>query len=400
MRLLIVSPYFAPSSLVGAQRMTSLAKYLVDQGHEVHVIHLTADTMQRATGNSCHSTAPEGIICHPFDLPEELPNIFANELNKGRAFDVVFERVLESYKFDGLLVTLGPFYPLYSLKLYVEKYNLPYMLDFRDLGSIERIKKDTLLNYIKTTMTELYAHHVEATVIRGADYVTVVCPGDVGRMQKAYGIPDEKIDCVFNGYDEERTKDVVLRKTDDNTFKIGVFGKFMIYNKAKGPLILRAVDRLRQDGYDVEIVHVGVGRDKVRATVEEMGIDPGCYNGYGIRDYKEGVEIMSGCNMFAMDYVHPTGLGTKIFDYVRLDKPILVVAPENIYFAEFISQFNNCFRVEEEEEIYNAIKKVMTENIKTLDSTVEADSFSRRHQNKRFQAILKQFMEAGKETRE
>ena len=81
MRLLIVSPYFAPSSLVGAQRMTSLAKYLHDLGHEIHVIHLTADTMQRTTGNSCHSTAPEGLILHPFDLPEELPNIFANELN-------------------------------------------------------------------------------------------------------------------------------------------------------------------------------------------------------------------------------------------------------------------------------------------------------------------------------
>ena len=87
MRLLIVSPYFAPSSLVGAQRMTSLAKYLHDLGHEIHVIHLTADTMQRTTGSSCHSKAPEGLILHPFDLPNELPNIFANELNKGRAFD-------------------------------------------------------------------------------------------------------------------------------------------------------------------------------------------------------------------------------------------------------------------------------------------------------------------------
>jgi len=392
MRLLIVSPYFAPSSLVGAQRMTSLAKYLVDLGHEVHVIHLTADTMQRTTGNSCRSVAPEGIILHPFDLPEEVPNIFANELNKGRAFDVVFERVLKTYEFDGLLVTLGPFYPLYSLKKFVEEYNLPYMLDFRDLGSIERIKKDTLLNYIKTSLTEVYAHHVEATVIKGADYVTVVCPGDVGRMQKAYKIPDEKIDCIYNGFDEERTKDVVLRKPEGRTFKIGVFGKFMIYNKAKGPLILRAVDRLRKEGFDVEIVHVGVGQDDVRQTIADMGIDSACYNGQGIQDYRVGVEIMSGCNMFAMDYVHPTGLGTKIFDYIHLNKPVLVVAPKDIYFAEFISQFENCFRVEGEEEIYETFKKIITEQIETLDDKVNADAFSRRHQNKRFEALVKKHL--------
>lgn len=396
MRILIVSPYFAPSSLVGAQRMTSLAKYLVDNGHEVHVIHLTAETMQRTTGNSCHSTAPEGIILHPFDLPNEVPNIFANELNKGRAFDVVFRRVLESYKFDGLLVTLGPFYPLYSLKKFVEQYNLPYMLDFRDLGSIERIKKDTLMNYIRTSLTEIYAHHVEATVIKGADYVTVVCPGDVGRMQKAYNIPDDKIDCIFNGFDEERTKGIEFRKPDEKTFKIGVFGKFMIYNKAKGPLILRAVDRLRKEGYDVEIVHVGVGQDDVRRTVAEMGIDPACYNGQGIQDYRVGVEIMSGCNMFAMDYVHPTGLGTKIFDYIHLNKPVLVVAPGDIYFAEFISQFENCFRAEDEEEIYKVFKRIITEQIKTLDDTVDADAFSRRHQNKRFQALVEKFLHSGR----
>ena len=395
MRLLIVSPYFAPSSLVGAQRMTSLAKYLVDQGNEVHVIHLTAETMQRTTGNSCRSVAPEGIILHPFDLPEELPNIFANELNKGRAFDVVFERVLQSYEFDGLFVTLGPFYPLYSLKKFVEKYKLPYVLDFRDLGSIERIKKDTLLNYIKTSLTEVYAHHVEATVIKGADYVTVVCPGDVGRMQKAYKIPDDKIDCIFNGFDEERTKDVVLRQPEQGgKFRIGVFGKFMIYNKAKGPLILRAVDRLRKEGFDVEIVHVGVGQDDVRQTIADMGIDPACYNGQGIQDYRVGVEIMSGCNMFAMDYVHPTGLGTKIFDYIHLNKPVLVVAPGDIYFAEFISRFENCFRVEDEEEIYLTFRKIITEQIKTLDDTVDADEFSRRHQNKRFEAIVKKYLSA------
>ena len=394
MRLLIVSPYFAPSSLVGAQRMTSFAKYMADHGHEIHVIHLTAETMQRTTGNSCHSTPPENIILHPFDLPEEVPNVFANELNKGKAFDVVFEQVLESYEFDGLLVTLGPFYPLYSLKKFMDKYKLPYILDFRDLGSIERIKKDTLLNYIKTSMNELYAHHVEATVIKGADYVTVVCPGDVGRMQKAYKIPDDKISCVFNGFDEERTRGVKLQTAapTEKPFKIGVFGKFMIYNKDKGPLILRAVDRLRKEGHDVQIVHVGVGQDDVRQTIAEMGVDPACYDGRGILDYKDGVQVMSGCNMFAMDYVHPTGLGTKIFDYIHLNRPVLVVAPDHIYFAEFISQFKNCFRVDAEQEIYDAIKKVITEQISILDDHMNADAFSRRHQNKRFEALVKQHL--------
>ena len=71
MKILIVSPYFAPSSLVGAQRMTSLARYLADHGHEVHVVSLTADTMERTTDASCHSVPPEHVVVHPFDLPVE-----------------------------------------------------------------------------------------------------------------------------------------------------------------------------------------------------------------------------------------------------------------------------------------------------------------------------------------
>ena len=394
MRLLIVSPYFAPSSLVGAQRMTILARYLADLGNEVHVISLTAETMQRTTGNSCRSTPPENVICHTFDLPEEVSNLFVNEKNRSAAFDKVFAEVLEQYTCDGLLVTLGPFYTLYSLKRFVKKYKLPYILDFRDLGSVERMKNDTLSNYIRTHLTEMYAHRIENGAVKGADFVTVVCPGDVERMKKAYHIPDDKICCIFNGFDEERIKGMQRRKLEGESFKIGVFGKFMIYNPEKGPLILKAVDRLRKEGLNVQIIHVGVGRDDVLETVKSLGIDPDCYVGKGILDYKDGVEIMAGCNMFAMDYVHPTGLGTKIFDYINLNKPVLAVAPQGISFTQFVSQFENCFIVEEEEEIYHSIRRVITEKIQKLDSHVDTDAFSRKHQNKKFEALVNDYLRA------
>lgn len=391
MKLLIVSPYFAPSSLVGAQRMTSLARYLTQQGHQVHVVSLTAETMERTTDASCHSKPPEGVVMHPFDLPVEKANVFANESARVMAFMKVLEELLKQETFDGVLMTLGPFFPLHTLQKFAEEYNLPYILDFRDLGSVERIKRDTLGSYIRTSMTEFYTHRLERSAVKDAAYVTVVCPGDVERMQKAYKIPDEKICCIFNGFDEERLAGMQTQTPDPDAFKIGVFGKFMIYNPEKGPLILKAVDRLRKEGVNAQIVHVGVGMEDVLETVRQLGIDPACYVGMGIRDYKEGVEIMSGCNMFAMDYVHPTGLGTKIFDYIHLNKPTLVVAPGDIHFADFVSQFENCFRVETEEDVYSAFRKVLDGGLTTLDDTVDVDQFSRRHQNKRFTELLETY---------
>ena len=388
MKILIVSPYFAPSSLVGAQRMTSLARYLADHGHEVHVVSLTADTMERTTDASCHSVPPENVVVHPFDLPVEKANVFANESQRAVAFMKVLEQLLKEETFDGILMTLGPFFPLHTLQKFAKEYNLPYVLDFRDLGSVERMKNDTIGNYIRTHLTEFYTHRTERSAVKDAAYITVVCPGDVERMQKAYKIPDDRICCIFNGYDEERLKDLHPQSTEEGVFKIGVFGKFMIYNPEKGPLILKAVDRLRKEGVNAKIVHVGVGRDDVLETVQALGVDPACYEGLGIRDYKEGVEIMSGCDMFAMDYVHPTGLGTKIFDYIHLNKPVLAVAPKDIHFSEFVSQFENCFLADTEEDVYQAFRKVHDQGLKTLDKSMDVDSFSRRHQNKRFEELL------------
>lgn len=394
MKLLIVSPYFAPSSLVGAQRMTSLARYLADQGHEVHVVSLTAETMERTTDASCHSAPPENVIMHPFDLPVEKANVFANESQRVMAFMKVLEALLKKETFDGVLMTLGPFFPLHTMQRFAKEYDLPYILDFRDLGSVERIRRDSLGSYIRTSLTEFYTHRQERIAVKNAKYVTVVCPGDVERMQKAYKIPDEKICCIFNGFDEERLHGMQPQPTEDNVFKIGVFGKFMIYNPEKGPLILKAVDRLRKEGVNAKIVHVGVGREDVLKIVEELGVDPECYMGLGIRDYKEGVEIMSGCNMFAMDYVHPTGLGTKIFDYIHLNKPVLAVAPRDIHFADFISRFQNSFLVDTQEDVYDAFRTVIDQGLTVLDSTMDVDIYSRRHQNKRFAELINTYFQA------
>lgn len=394
MKLLIVSPYFAPSSLVGAQRMTSLARYLADQGHEIHVVSLTAETMERTTDASCHSAPPENVIMHPFDLPVEKANVFANESQRVMAFMKVLEALLKKETFDGVLMTLGPFFPLHTMQRFAKEYDLPYILDFRDLGSVERIRRDSLGSYIRTSLTEFYTHRQERIAVKNAKYVTVVCPGDVERMQKAYKIPDEKICCIFNGFDEERLHGMQPQPTEDNVFKIGVFGKFMIYNPEKGPLILKAVDRLRKEGVNAKIVHVGVGREDVLKIVEELGVDPECYMGLGIRDYKEGVEIMSGCNMFAMDYVHPTGLGTKIFDYIHLNKPVLAVAPRDIHFADFISRFQNSFLVDTQEDVYDAFRTVIDQGLTVLDSTMDVDIYSRRHQNKRFAELIDTYFQA------
>jgi V/A-type H+-transporting ATPase subunit I len=53
-------------------------------------------------------------------------------------------------------------------------------------------------------------------------------------------------------------------------------------------------------------------------------------------------------------------------------------------------------RVESEEEIYSTFKNIIDKQIESLGENVNADRFSRRHQNKRFQALVEKYLDTGK----
>jgi hypothetical protein len=52
--------------------------------------------------------------------------------------------------------------------------------------------------------------------------------------------------------------------------------------------------------------------------------------------------------------------------------------------------------VESEEEIYTTFKKIIDEQIEFLGRDVNADRFSRRHQNKRFQKLVEKYLDSGR----
>ena len=89
-----------------------------------------------------------------------------------------------------------------------------------------------------------------------------------------------------------------------------------------------------------------------------------------------------------MEYVHPTGLGTKIFDYIYLNRPVISASPREIYLSQFMQRFENGFVCNSADEIYTAICKIISEDKAALDKNMHPETYSRRIQNQRFEALF------------
>ena len=114
MKLLIVSPYYAPYSRVGSVRMVSLSRYLAKKGHSVTVFALDEKSLKEEAGSEClNSPVPENVTAVRFSV---INGKGLHYIKRERIRAEEFRRQLEAYlqtnTFDLMLVSCGPFYTI------------------------------------------------------------------------------------------------------------------------------------------------------------------------------------------------------------------------------------------------------------------------------------------------
>lgn len=166
MRLLLLTLYYPPLNTIAALRISAFERYLKAQGHTVDVITRYYDEMQQK-GQSMFlgSEAPENfnypyikkenVIYTNFDarnkrllFSEKLPPIVRGLYNYSNVdvfhygwvnyvFDA-FEKELKQNHYDYIISSYGPPIAMLIARKLSEKYNIPYIIDFRDSFIDER----------------------------------------------------------------------------------------------------------------------------------------------------------------------------------------------------------------------------------------------------------------------
>ena len=359
--------------------MISLSRFLAEHGCSVSIA--AYDVSDYPSGELLEKE-PEGVDVYRAHKP------------KGRAIwnseyrNMVFRLAAEN-QYDICISSVGPYDSMYFLPQLRQRFKLPYIIDYRDhwgkynralLSRTEKIKMFTY-SLIRTP--------IERKAMKTANCVVTVSPSLQQVLQEKYNLPEQQCKLIYNGYGDsaEMCANHVM-ETADGEFVLSILGKFSYYNRDAAREILAAVARLRNDGTQIVIEHMGTPEPEIFGILEQLNAPPKTYRYVGRLSYQEALKKMASANAALQVYLSEYGLGTKVFDYIAVDKPLLYVGTVPSELADFIGQFKNSFICSnDEKQIYQALKKLTQERPSSVGCG-DPSVYSRRVQNERYLQLL------------
>lgn len=380
MKILIVSPCFIPDANVGKQRMASLVRSLATK-HEVTV-------MQDAV-SSYKSVTNEPSISEVQIVEVNVKDSFINNVFE---YCRTMKLHLKTHNYDAILISIGPFYTLPLVGTIKHNSKIPVILDYRDLWT-NTFRKNENKNLIKRLIKVLL---FEKPALKKVDAITVCAEGEISVLLKQYPflelIPNK---CIFNGYDDAQLEgiDVSKKHNNSNELTIGIYGKFEVYiGEENLEWFTNEISNFSSViGKKIRIIHFGGEELLLRESFEKTNI---IYDWRGFVEYKCGMRILaqeSDIFMAANDVM--IGYGTKIFDYIFLNRPIIMYALNGSDLYRKVNTFENGCTFEDKESLKSGLNKIMKYDYTYLDNNIIATEYSRSRQNRIFEKFICEIIE-------
>lgn len=381
MRILIISPYFAPYDGVGAARMTSLSSSLLAAGYEVVVVSLDIDSYP---SNRCSRVVPEGVqlITHQFSV---------HDRQGSRQLQTIVEKVLQSNSFDGCVSSVGPFQTMFFSWRLFSKYKVPYIIDYRDpwLFSSHVLNRSRVVR-VKAVLRDLLYLPIEALCVSHAASIISVTDRMTSSLNRRYCWIRNKTKTIYNGFEkvEMSSKNMIVEHPqEDRQLRAIALGKFSYYDENAARKVIKAMSALLSSGNRIEFMHIGEEELLTSKIVTEEGYPETEFASTGHVPYATAIEMLNESNILILTYRSKYGLGTKVFDYIRANKPIVFVGKKRSELAEFLEQFQNAFICETVAEIQSAILTIIEKNVSDLGCD-NINEYERSIQNSRYIAKI------------
>lgn len=314
MKVLFIAYYFDPYPGVGAKRISYWARNL-----HVRYPGIRCDVVTAVDpGGTAFPTidrvhhVPDSGRCGFDRLPGSRSGVFGRQIRNKTGFTWCrdLERFMKGHdeSYGACVVTGGPFMHFGIAPLVRRKFRCGVALDFRDPFANHPVARMAGWKLAATRF-------LERRFIRGADAAIVV--NEYCRdLLCDRSVPSFVID---NGYDEEVLDRLPKEPRRPGPIRIGYAGK-MLAHRSPFPFL----DVLREEAYRDRFVftHVGEPEPRIQARAAEL---PNVVQ-TGPLAYEDALRRMAGQDVAILftrgDAFEST---TKIFDYVGLEKPILIV---------------------------------------------------------------------------
>ncbi len=417
MKILMIINEFPPTGESGVQRALKFVKYLSRAGHKVHVI-TPKKPVKTVLDYSLCDDVPEDVVIHytaSFGLKgsgrdyiaktkETVSNAKKNFL---KAFawkvfksinDMIFPydkqigwvpfatakalEVIKKEKIKTVFITSFPFSAqLIGLKLKRKLGDrIFYIADYRDSWQFEpKLEENVNLARLKR-IKKLDTH-----ILKSCDYFTVTTKQILDEYIELVPPLKQKSKLILNGYDEDDFKN--LKPMKYNKFTFFYMGK--IYDFKRSPLpLMEVLDNLTLP-FDFQFISIGTIPSQMHETIKSK-YDFFSFLGY--KDHHEALEMASGADVLVIivnnDEKSKGVITGKIFEYIRLNKPILAMCPSGGILEKLIQDYNLGFAVPSDNKklMEEAIQKIVKFTLE--EETINSYQFSREFQANQLAEII------------
>ncbi len=386
MNILVVAPYFPPDDTVATLRIMSLCKYLRTNNHSIIV--LTRKKEKRIPSCYCDKSyfVDENSIMSKTN--------FSCFMKKRSAYCNRFLSVIKKEKVDIVLITGGPFYT-FKITKKARNLKIPCILDFRDPW-VWDYREDAFSP--KRIIARMIFYAMEREAINSATAVVTVTPGWVQKYQKHYKNKKNDIFLIENGYDDERLKSIIWPTEcieDTTRTTIGVFGKLFYYSDYYSNIFLSAINDYQHNNSksNLQVIQIGDLEESTERLLRKNNIQSDFIKSTGFMNYEDGIVELSKAQAFLIIDSRIDALGTKLYDYLYLGKPILFVGPSNSAFASILKKYPKGFVCSDKNSVVRALSIIVDEKRDNtlLNLNHMNNNYSRSHKNKIWEELLTRY---------
>jgi hypothetical protein len=367
-KIIIVAEYFYPNTIVGALRMTCLAQFLYSKKIPVEII----------------TSQNNRIICNDLNIPATQVVSKKHFLLKTFFYYCTIKKKTKKKKNAIFLYCGGPFFYFFVAYLIKKFYRVEYILDFRDSWCIS--DTDSISKSFKVKIYLSISSFIERLAIKNAKYViNVTNELNEKYKEKYHKIDQSKFKVIFNGYARNEIDNRIIHENilfDSNTLKLAVAGKLSYYNPIDSEIIS---EYIHSSEYNCKLYHIGYPEDKLIADFQKFN----CTDKLECTGQKNYIECMSYLNtmdVLILNNRSKYALGTKVFDYMYLNKPILGFVEKKSALDNLLKHYEGYFRISNIDDMKKAIHSIIHNKINILSENIDIDSFSRDIQ---FEKLLK-----------
>ena len=372
-KILLVAFYFYPCDLIGAKRSSYLANFLSNKGLDV--------TILKADNENYYNRIDSNLS---FDSNIKIINV--NNIIKLKSYrqSIIWYftykkeimKLLKKNDFDLIYFSGNPFFYFSLGSFFKRKFNMDYILDFRDI-LVNGFKKK--LNW-KGKMLQHFKKYLEKKAVKNAKIV-IHCTEMRTNIYKEYyrKFENGKFITIFNGFDESKLPTLeTIHIKKKNEYKLGIFGKFSFYNSEHSIILVNAIKELKKI-MKIQIFHIGSKEEYLIQLVKRNNLEEN-FKFLGYKNYTEALTILNTMDFLILNNRADYELGTKIYDYLFLNKPILSFITPNSEIWKLLSGFKNTFLIQNPRDFISAINYLKKTNDYSVINEEKLKKFSRRYQ--------------------